>query len=227
MGSKRAKEQAGLHAATAAMNKRVEELTWASVRKGQTLKTIERTVFWNSTAMRGTPAAQTFLARTAALMQAEMEEEYEQARVRREQMVAERTRAAAEKRIVQLIEDAKAKTGKRGAATRAARLATRASTAAAAALSDVKVVRSGKLLPALHGGTDRSGRRSTGFKAAALLGEISEQRGAAPTARVASAHVATATGVGGVGAVLRRGVGGAAVDAAPQRGAEAAHHLRR
>ena len=135
MGSKRTKDQAGLLAATAAMNKRVKELTESSVRKAETLKNMERTMFFNSAAMRGTPAAQAFRARTAARMAAEMDEEDEQARVRQEEVAAERARDAAEARRVQVIADAEAEALARRATAQAARLAARAATAAAAARS--------------------------------------------------------------------------------------------
>ena len=135
MGSKRTKDQAGLLAATAAMNKRVKELTESSVRKAETLKNMERAVFFNSAAMRGTPAAQAFRARTAARMAAEMDEEDEQARVRREEVAAERARDAAEARRVQVIADAEAEALARRTTAKAARLAARAAMAAAAARS--------------------------------------------------------------------------------------------
>jgi len=105
MGSKRTKDQAGLQAATAAMNKRVKELTESSVRKADTLKNMERAVFFHSAAMRGTPAAQAFRDRTAARMAAEVEEKDKHARVRQEKVAAERAYNAAQARRVPVIAD--------------------------------------------------------------------------------------------------------------------------
>ena len=117
MGYKRTEDQAALLAATAAMHRRVRELAQASVRKGETLKNIERTVFLYSAQMRSTPAAQESRAPTAARTVADMEEEDEKARVRRDRLASERARAAAEARRVRVIEDAAAQAEPRRAAT--------------------------------------------------------------------------------------------------------------
>jgi len=135
MGPKRTKDQAGLLAATAAMNKRVKELTEYSVRKAETLKNMERAVFFKSAAMRGTPAAQAFWDRTAARMAAKIEEKDKHARMRQEEVAAERARDDAEARRVPVIAYAEADALARRATAKTARLAARAATAAAAARS--------------------------------------------------------------------------------------------
>jgi len=89
-GSKRTKDQAGLLAASASIAKRVKELTDASSSKSQTLKNMERSMFFNTSAMRNTQAARDFQQRTAARMLAEMAEEDREAAARQAQAAAER-----------------------------------------------------------------------------------------------------------------------------------------
>jgi len=69
---------------TAAMNKRVGKLIKCSARKAETLKNMERDLFINSAAMRGTPAELAFGAGIASRISAEMDKEDEQARKRPE-----------------------------------------------------------------------------------------------------------------------------------------------
>jgi len=132
MGSKRTRDQAGLLAATTAMKKQVKELTESSVSRAGTLKNMERAVFLNSAAMRGTPAYQAFRDRTAARTETEMDEGDEHARVRKEKVAAEHARDAARSRRVQVIADAVTETLARRATAQAARLAARPASAAAA-----------------------------------------------------------------------------------------------
>ena len=140
MGSKRTKEQAGLLAASAALNKRVKELTDASAGKAQSLKHMERSIFFSSAAMRGTQAARDFLDRTAARIAAEMAEEDRNARLAEEKAAATREREAAEVARLQDFADREAEALARRTAARAGRLASRA---AEAADSAVRAVRAG------------------------------------------------------------------------------------
>jgi len=135
MGSRRTRDQAGLLAATTAMNKRVKELTESLVRRAGTLKNMKRAVFHNSAAMRGTQAYQAFRDRTAAPSVAEMDEAGEHARVRQEKVAAERARDAAKSRRVQVIAEAVAEALARRATAQAARLDARPASAAAATCS--------------------------------------------------------------------------------------------
>jgi len=88
--SKRTKDQAGLLAASASIAKRVKELTDASSSKSQTLKNRERSMFFNTSAMRNTEAVRDFQQRTAARMLAEMAEEDREAAARQAQAAGER-----------------------------------------------------------------------------------------------------------------------------------------
>jgi len=81
-----------LLAASASLAKRVKELAQASSSKGQTLKNMERSMFFNTSTMRDTQAARDFQKRTAERMLAEMAEEDRKAAVRQADAAAERDR---------------------------------------------------------------------------------------------------------------------------------------
>jgi len=58
--SKSTKDQAGLLAASASIARRVRELTDASSSKSQTLKHMERSMLFNTSAMRNTQTTRDF-----------------------------------------------------------------------------------------------------------------------------------------------------------------------
>jgi len=96
---------------------------------------MEQAMFFNSEAIRGTPAVQAYRARTAARMASDMVEQDQQACVQQEEVAAGRAREAAEARSVGVIAVAEAEALARRATVQAARVAARAAAAAATSRS--------------------------------------------------------------------------------------------